>query len=269
MLASINFTPLLLAFILPCLMELTIWQLLLLASAGLVAGFVNVMAGGGSLLTMPVMIFMGFDGSVANGTNRIALIFQCVTSSATFARKGYSDFKLSITLSLCAIPGAVIGAFFGTKLTGVWFNRTLACVMVMVLILMFLKKNNNSDSGRAITKKHLIVGHLFMFIAGLYGGFIQAGVGFILMTILHGIMGIDLIRTNMHKVFVAAVYNGVAVVIFALNGKVFLPAAIALAVGNSAGAYISTHLAIKKGQGVIKIIFTIAIIAIAIKLLLT
>ena len=250
-------------------MDLTIWHYLLLASAGVIAGFVNVMAGGGSLLVLPIMLFLGIEGPVANGTNRLGILSQNWTAVGKFAHKGYFDLKLSLTLTLCALPGAFLGAFLGTKLSGVWFNRTLGCVMIMVMILMFLKKKDNTGTGRVLSKKRLIAGHILMFIAGLYGGFIQAGVGFILMTILHRVMHLDLLRTNMYKVFIVGCYTIVALAVFAFRGYVIWLPAIVLAVGTSIGAYISTHLAIKKGQGIIKIIFTIAIIALAIKLLVS
>ena len=92
------------------------WQGIVLVLVGTAAGFVNVMAAGGSMISVPVMVFMGIPGPVANGTNRIAILAQNTTAVITFFRKGYSDFRLSMSLSLCALPGAVIGAFIGTRL---------------------------------------------------------------------------------------------------------------------------------------------------------
>ena len=91
-------------------MEFDLWQAGLLVAVGAAAGFLNVMAGGGSLLTVPVMVFMGLPGPVANGTNRIAILAQNITAIATFARRGFGDFRLSMTLAACALPGAVVGA---------------------------------------------------------------------------------------------------------------------------------------------------------------
>ena len=83
-----------------------LWQLALLSAAGVVAGFLNVMAGGGSLLTVPIMVFMGIPGPVANGTNRIAILAQNITAATTFFKRGYAEFRLSLTLAACALPGA-------------------------------------------------------------------------------------------------------------------------------------------------------------------
>ena len=251
-----------------------IWQLILLTAIGCASGFINVMAGGGSLLVLPVMILMGLEGPVANGTIRLGILTQNITAVGKFAHKGYSNFKLSASLAACALPGAVLGAYLGTKLSGVWFNRTLAAIMVAVLVLMSLKGKKSkeeapeSDPAAAPTARRIFFAHVLMLLAGFYGGFIQAGVGFLLMAILHKVLGLDLVRTNMHKVFIVGVYTIFALAIFAVRGRVIWLPAIALAIGNSAGAWVGTHFAITKGRRLIKIIFNIAIIAMAIKLLL-
>ena len=114
-------------------MVLELWQVALLLLVGTVGGFLNVMAGGGSLLTVPVLVFLGLPGPVANGTNRIAILVQNITAITTFFRHGHADFRRSLGLALCAIPGAILGALFGTELEGPWFNRTLAIIMIAVM----------------------------------------------------------------------------------------------------------------------------------------
>ena len=242
-----------------------------LMAAGCLAGFVNVMAGGGSLLTLPIMVFMGIPGSVANGTNRVAIMAQNISAVGGFFRKGFSEFKLSLTLSLCALPGAVTGAYLGTKLNGVWFNRVLVCVMIVVMILMALKKGKSKVASQAgqVSRKRVIAAHVLMAVAGVYGGFIQAGVGFILMAILHRVLGLDLVRVNMHKVFIVGVYTIAALAIFAWRGNVVWLVGLILALGNSAGAWVGTHFAVKKGERIIKIVLYIALIVMVVKLALS
>jgi uncharacterized protein len=247
-----------------------LWQLSILGLVGIAAGFVNVLAGGGSLLTMPVMkLLLGLDGPVVNGTNRIAIGAGAISSITGFFRRGFSDFRLSITLSLCALPGAIAGALMGCKLRGVWFDRVLAVVMIAVLVLMSFKKPATpaGSSGSTSSPKRILLAHILMLAAGFYGGFIQAGVGFILMAILHRIMGLDLLRVNMHKVFIVAVYTLAAIVVYAAKGHVLWIPGICLALGNSTGAWIGTHFAIKKGQRFIRIVFNIAVICLVLKLL--
>jgi len=247
-----------------------LWQLILLALIGCLTGFINVMAGGGSLLTMPVMVLMGMPGPVANGTNRVAILAQNITAVTGFFRQGFSDFKLSLSLSLCALPGALIGAYFGTKLQGLWFNRVLAGVMIIVMVLMSVKKNRpgGATTTGPLERKRLIAAHILMAVAGFYGGFIQAGVGFILMAILHRVLGLDLVRVNMHKVFIVGVYTIFALAVFAVRGNVAWIPGISLAAGNAAGGWIGSHIAVKKGERLIRIIFNTALMILAIKLLL-
>jgi len=249
-----------------------LWHLLILLLVGIAAGFVNVLAGGGSLLTMPVMkLLLGLDGPEVNGTNRIAIGAGAISSVTGFFRRGFADFRLSITLSLCALPGAIAGALMGCKLRGVWFDRVLAVVMIAVLILMSLKNAPAAATpaaGSASRAKRSLAAHCLMVGAGFYGGFIQAGVGFILMAILHRVMGLDLVRVNMHKVFIVGVYTLAAIVVYAAQGHVLWIPGMCLALGNSTGAWIGTHAAIKKGQRLIRIAFNVAVIALVVKLLL-
>ncbi|MEQ8953516.1 MAG: sulfite exporter TauE/SafE family protein, partial [Gammaproteobacteria bacterium] len=117
-------------------MELELWQLALLTGAGVIAGWLNVMAGGGSMLTIPIMLFMGLPGPIANGTNRIAILAQNISATTNFRRKGFRELKLGLSLSLAAIPGAIAGAMIGVRLEGELFNRILAIIMIGTMILM-------------------------------------------------------------------------------------------------------------------------------------
>jgi uncharacterized membrane protein YfcA len=249
---------------------MALWKALLLIGVGLLTGIVNVMAGGGSLLTMPILVFLGMDGPVANGTNRVAILAQNITATFAFFKKGFSDFKLSLTLTLCALPGAIVGAYIGTRLGGIWFNRVLAAIMVAVMILM-AKRDKKSEEivvpDEEISKRRRITAHILMVFAGFYGGFIQAGVGFILMAILHKVLRLDLVRVNMHKVFIVGVYTIVALVVFASKGQVVWLAGVLLAVGNATGGWIGTRLAIGKGEKLIRIMLNVVLIIMAVKLL--
>ena len=249
-------------------MEFDLWQAGLLVAVGIAAGFLNVMAGGGSLLTVPVMVFMGLPGPVANGTNRIAILAQNITAIATFARRGFKDFRLSLTLAACSLPGAIAGALLGVQLHGVWFNRALALIMVGVMLVMYFDKRTAQDSETyQPTDRQLLNGHLLMVVVGFWGGFIQLGVGFIIMPVLNRVMGLDLVRTNMHKVFIIAVYTIVALVIFASQVELVWMIGIALAVGNSIGGYLGSHFAISGGERMIRRVLNVILIIFIIKLL--
>jgi len=250
-------------------MDWTWWQYLLLAGAGFLAGGINVMAGGGSLLTLPLMVFMGVPGATANGSNRIAIFFQTLTSAITFYRRGISDLKLSLSLAAVALPGAVIGALAGTRIEGPWFNRVLAVVMIMVLIAMRTQKGVAPVAEEPLSRSRFIAGHACMFGVGLYVGFIQAGAGFLFMAVLHRILRIDLVRVNMHKMTIAFIITIASLIVYALNGKILWTLGLVLAVGNASGAWVATHASVDHGETLIRKVLVVAIVVMAARLLWT
>ena len=255
-------------------MDLEIWQLALLSALGIVAGTLNVIAGGGSLLTLPAMIFMGMPAPVANGTNRVAILAQNISAVSGFKSKGYSDFKLSLSLALASVPGAVLGAHVGSIIRSALFNTILGIVMIAVVIWMAVKdahKRKRPDSTppqtHELTRQRLIWGHVGMVVVGFYGGFIQAGVGFLLMAVLSNVMRLDLVRVNMHKVFIVGSFTLAALIVYILHGNVWWLPGICLAAGNSIGGWIGAHLTVTKGEGFIRAVLYCALVAMAIKLL--
>jgi len=242
--------------------------LALLVAAGFGAGWINVIAGGGSLLTVPVMVFMGLPGPVANGTNRVAIIAQSITAVGAFFKCGFSDFRLSATLAAAASVGAYFGATLGVSLEGAAFNRVVAAVMIAVMVLMAAGEDKSKPRPDASSKaKNLVLGHVLMAVAGVWGGFIQIGVGFILMPILYRVMGLDLVRVNMHKVFIALMYTIVALLVFAATVPIAWEAGAALALGNAVGGWMGAHATVKRGEKFIKIALLVALAVMAAKLL--
>lgn len=247
-------------------MDIELWKLALLFVAGVASGWINVLAGGGSILSVPIMVFLGLPGPVANGTNRIGIIAQNIAAVWGFFRKGFSDFRLSASLAACAALGAFFGANVGVRLEGVWFDRTLAIIMIGILIIMMtgVGQKPASETGKP---KNLILGHILFIGAGFWGGFIQIGVGLIQIPILNRVMGLDLVRANMHKVFVALVFSFVALGVFASQVKIEWALGAALAVGYALGGWLGANAAVEKGAPLIKKVFYVALAAMAIKLL--
>ena len=257
---------------------MNLWQLALLAGAGLVAGCLNVLAGGGSLLTLPAMIFLGLPPSTAHGTHRIALLAQNAAAVSGFRRRGFSDFKLSLRLSLCGIPGAVAGAFAAVKISDAWFQRLLAFIMIGVLVTVLWPKRkatrpNGARPGPGTGEERSRAGTIWSYVAmigiGFYVGFIQAGVGFILMAVLHTLMRLDLVRVNMHKVFLVGIFTLPAFAVFIAKGEVAWLPGIVLAAGNAAGGWLGSKVAVERGERVIRAVFAVTVLATAIKLLLS
>lgn len=243
-------------------------ELVLLAITGIATGFLNTMAGGGSMLSVPIMIFLGVPGTVANGTNRLAILPQNVSAVIAFYRKGFSNFKLSLSLAAFTIPGTLIGAYVASKVPNNQFDSVLAIIMVIVLIVMSLPQPKNIVSGNEQpSRNRMIAGHLLMILIGFWGGFIHIGVGFLLMPILNRVMQLDLITTNAHKVFIILCYTIVALFVFASQLELIWHYGIALGVGTWTGAWLAANMQIKQGIGAIKITLNIVIVAFIIKLL--
>ena len=243
-----------------------ILQLLLLFILGIIAGIINVNAGGGSVLSLPMLLFLGLDGSVANGTNRIAILFQNITAIIFFKNENHSKFKLSFKLALFTLPGAIIGAYSAINISNELFQKILAIIMIGVVITMILPKKS-IIAVEELTKKQNFYVYLAMFGVGFYGGFIQVGVGFLLMASLHYLMKQSLVKVNMHKVFIVLIYTIPALIIFVISGNVNWGYGLVLASGNMLGAWWGVKFSIKGGDKFIQTILIIAIFLMSLKLL--
>jgi uncharacterized protein len=281
------------------------WQIPVVFAVGVTAGFVNTLAGGGSLLSLPILIFLGLPTAIANGTNRFAIMIQCLFAVAGFKRKGISNFKLSLLLSIPALIGAMVGAQVAVDMSDALFKRVLAIIMLFVLGLILwnsrqspgapLDDDYRPDTGgrrtcppairRAGTpaKKwqinsqydgnpiglrwnRLIITMIAFFFIGIYGGFIQAGVGFIIIAALTTISGLNLVDTNSHKVFVVGIYTVFALLIFVFHGKICWTVGMALAAGNGLGGWLGSHWAVDRGERWLRLILVICVVAMVMKL---
>ncbi|MGD2246362.1 MAG: sulfite exporter TauE/SafE family protein [Candidatus Aminicenantes bacterium] len=244
-----------------------ILNLFLLFGIGIVVGFVNVNAGGGSSLTLPTLIFMLGDGALANGTNRVAIFFQNLFAVASFKKREFHEFRLSGKLSLLTLPGAIIGSILATRISSVLFERILGGVLIFIVISMFITRsygNGNKDQDQERHKNWLIYPALVGI--GFYGGFLQIGVGFLFMAALYHLFKLDLIRVNMHKVFIILVYTVPAMIIFLVTGNINWKFGLSLAAGSAIGAWFGARVSVKGGEKVIRIILAVAILFMAAKL---
>lgn len=239
--------------------------IVILFGIGAIAAFINVNAGGGSSLTLPALIFLGLDPTVANGTNRVAILFQNVSAVYSFKQEKYYDLKNSLILSALTLPGAIAGAVLAVKIDDSLFQKILAVVMIFIIITMLIPKKKIRD-----TKSDFIIDWkiiLAMLAVGFYGAFIQVGVGFLLMAAFQYLMKLDLIRVNMHKVFVVFVFTIPALIVFMLTDKINWYYGFTLAAGNVFGAWWGVKLSVKKGEKLIKFVLIIAIFIMSLKLL--
>lgn len=256
-------------------MSMEIWQFLVVFTVGVVAGVINTLAGGGSLITLPVLIFLGLPATIANGTNRLAITVQSVLAVAGFKRKGVSDFKSSFLISIPALAGVGIGAQLAVDVSDILFKRILAVVMILVLGLILwnpirIRQGTvQYDGGLAsLSRSRRTASMLIFFFIGVYGGFIQAGIGFLIIAALTTMSGLNLVKTNSHKVFIVGINAFFALIVFILNSKICWPIGLALAAGNGLGGWIGSHLAVTKGERFIKLILAICVVGMVVRLLI-
>ena len=240
---------------------------LILVAGGAVAGFLNVLAGGGSALTIPLLIFMGYDATVANGSNRIAIQVEALMAVATFRHNRQSDFPLSIKLALMTLPGGILGAFYAVKIDDALFTRILGLVMILIVLSLLLPKQKIVEHARTHHWKGWLAWHV-MFGVGFYGGFIQAGVGFVIMATLLHLFSMKLTDVNMHKVFIVMVFTVPAVIMFIATGNIDWFAATALSIGMAAGTWIAVKASIRGGERIIRGTLAVALLVIGVKLFL-
>ncbi|MGM0674942.1 MAG: sulfite exporter TauE/SafE family protein [Spirochaetota bacterium] len=232
---------------------------LILLGAGLIAGFVNTLAGGGSLLTLPALIFVGLPSPMANATNRVAILMQTTVNTLRFHQKGKLELRTSAVAVGSAVVGAVAGAFIAAELPEEVFDIALAAVLVLVVATLFVRKPTPGEDAFRVRSVWLKVP--VFFVIGIYGGFIQAGVGFLLITGITWLLGLDLVRTNATKVLIIMVYSAFALAIFAFYGQVVWLFGLILGVGNMAGGWIGVHFAVKRGAKAVRWVILAAVAA--------
>lgn len=240
------------------------WEFPLLFLAGIAAGFLNVMAGGGSTLTLPLLIFMGQSSALANGTNRVAILIQNIAAVASFRRLDVHEFKRSLSYTFWAMPGAIIGAIAGVTVSNEAFQKILGVVMIATVFSLFLPSPTTDISAEKRKSSWLI--YPAMLLIGFYGGFIQVSVGFLFMVALYHIEKLNLVYVNMHKVTIVLMYMVPALAIYAWTGNVDWALGLVLGIGSAIGGWWAAHASVKKGEKLIRTVLIAAIILMAGKL---
>lgn len=244
-----------------------IFEGLLLIVVGFFAGIINTLAGGGSLFTLPVLIFLGLPPAVANGTNRIAIVVQSLGGTLGYQSKGISTFPFPIYLGVSASIGAVIGAQIALQLDGAVFNRILAVIMLIVgLLILTRQKSLSLNLPERLTGKYLVNALVGFFIIGIYGGFINAGIGIVIMIFLNRLNHLSLVKTNATKVMVVMIYSAVALALFSFNGAVDWKLGLLMALGTLFGAWWASRWSVKKGDRVIRIAMLVTLFVMSLKL---
>jgi uncharacterized membrane protein YfcA len=237
---------------------------LLLAAVPLVgfaAGFINTLAGSGSLLTLPILILLGLTANVANGTNRVGVVLQNIVAVATFRQRGVLPLAGSWKLILPSVVGAVIGAELAVDLDEGLLRRTIGVLMLVLLVVMVLKPERWIAEHAAPRAPRLLVEVPLFFVIGVYGGFIQVSVGLFLMAGLVLGAGYNLVGANALKNLIVLVFSAAALVVFVLNDQVQWTLGLLLGAGQAVGAWVAAHFAVRRGAEFVRwavIVITVA-----------
>ena len=219
---------------------------------GFVAGFINTIAGSGSLLTLPILILLGLPANVANGTNRVGVTMQNIVAVATFRRRGALPLEGSWKLIVPSVVGGIIGAQLAVDLDERLLRQTIAVLMLVLIALMLLKPERWIASHAVPREPRLLVEVPLFFAIGVYGGFIQVSVGLFLLAGLVLGAGYNLIGANAMKNLIVLVFTAAALVVFVVNGQVEWTLGLLLGAGQAAGAWTAVHFAIKRGAAFVR-----------------
>ncbi len=230
---------------------------MLLVAAGLAAGVVNTLAGGGSLLTVPALVLLGLPGNLANGTNRLGILVQSLAALWRFRAEGVSGFRDALPVLAPVAAGSLLGALAISRVADATFERLFGALM-LVLLLPTLRRRPLAP-GRPWPRGIALAVYTGV---GLYGGAFQAGIGIVRVFALSR-AGFDLVRANAIKLAVVAALTAVALPVFVLRGQVaWLPAAL-LAAGFAAGGELGARLAVRGGERLIRPVLVAAVLALA------
>ncbi|MYC08084.1 MAG: sulfite exporter TauE/SafE family protein [Chloroflexi bacterium] len=235
-------------------MSFTWWSVALLMGAGVLGGFINTIAGGGSMITVPALMLLGMPADHANATNRVGILQQSLTGVRGFNEAGKLERGSILPMLLPTVSGAVLGALSTTWLPPDILKPALLGAMILIALVMLALPDVIAppEGTRTYSLRERPLGFAMLFGAGLYGGFVQAGVGFILIAALAAGMRYDLVRTNALKVVCTAMFSVAALAVFILTGRVEWISGIILAVGMTIGASASVRFALNVEQRVIK-----------------
>ncbi|MDD9894214.1 MAG: sulfite exporter TauE/SafE family protein [Gammaproteobacteria bacterium] len=247
-------------------MQLDLWSISLLLITGFLAGGINTVAGGGSNLTLPALMVFGLPADIANGTNRVAILMQSLVGVARYDKYQTLDRPAIVPILIPTIIGGIVGALAAAVIPNVFLKPILlGTILTMSVVILVRPDVISPPPGTPTLSPNEHRGAWWgLFAAGVYGGFVQAGVGFILLAALAGGLRYDLIRANALKMACALAFTIVAVAIFIAFDQVWWIPGIILALGSMAGAHLAVKIAVNASQQSIKwFLFVMTLFAVA------
>ncbi|MBQ4499545.1 MAG: sulfite exporter TauE/SafE family protein [Alistipes sp.] len=236
-------------------------EIILLLVSGVIVGIINTLGGGGSVISMALFMAMGLPVNVANGTNRIAVVLQNLSSTLTFIRKRMLDIKSGLLLSIPAIIGNILGSMVAMEVDDTTFRICLSVVLAVILVyLIFDRQRPHLHTGHSLTIRWWH--YIWFLIVGFYGGYIYIGLGFLILAVTIWTMKLDIITANVLKGCVIFLSTPFALAVFMINGQVDYGVGLLHGAGNIIGAVMASHWAIGWGVKFVKV-FTLVVIVVS------
>ena len=233
--------------------DLSLWNIMILIAAGFGCGFINVLAGGGTMLSVPALMLIGMPADDANGSNRLSIALLSLAGIKGFDREGRLERSALLPLMVPTVIGGLSGALLSAWMDPDFLKPVLLGAMIaMALAMLIFPDAVSPPEGKQSTLRERPLGALMLFGAAFYGGFAQAGVGFLLIGAFAIGLRYDLLRANALKLVCTAAFGAVSLTVFAIAGDVDWIPALILAVGSVTGATLSTKLAVQIDARVIK-----------------
>lgn len=247
-------------------MELQILPILLLSLTGFIAGAINTVAGGGSSITLPALMMLGLPADIANGTNRVAILMESIVGVAGYDKHEILDRPAIIPILIPSILGGALGAVLAAIIPNIFLKPILLLTILSMSVIILVRPEiiTPPEGTVALSPKKNRAAWWSLFLAGLYGGFVQAGVGFILLAALAGGLRYDLIHANALKMVCALAFTIVALIIFIAFDQVWWLPGIIIGLGAMVGAHLAVKVAVKASQDSIKwFLFVMTLFAVA------
>ncbi|MFH1144078.1 MAG: sulfite exporter TauE/SafE family protein [Candidatus Eisenbacteria bacterium] len=243
-----------------------IWQVPALLAGGFFCGVINALAGGGSFVTLPLLLWIGLPPQVANATNRVAIALQCVTGIVAYDRRKMLPWSHLPAIAVPAVAGSLLGAYLAAHVDETMFRHASAVLFAVMAGTVFL------DPGRWARKDSVgrIRPHFYplFFVMGIYGGFLQAGLGVLLISTFVLLGGYDVVRGNALKFALVLTFTTAALLLFASVGQVRWLIGLCLACGSMAGGFVGARLVMAKGSPWVRGFVVVAALAAIAELLL-
>lgn len=239
-----------------------IGDIALLVGAGLAAGIVNTLAGGGSLLTVPLLVLLGLPGTVANGTNRVGILVQSLVAVRRFGSLGIFAWRNAVPVLVPVAAGSLLGALAISQVADTTFERLFGFVMLLLLVPTVRGMAGTRRPAQPVAPWSPLARTGVYFAIGLYGGALQAGTGIPLLFAISR-SGFGLVEANAIKLAVMVALTAAAVPVFLWQDQIAWLPAIVLATGFSLGGALGAQVAVAGGDRVIRPVLAVAILALA------